>query len=229
VIDPAMHGACCRRWRLNLKSLDGGTVAGGDPRVCAGVHSAGEAGRGEAKAWAARFNPLFPSASGAVNRESAQLWFTAVAGDRRQGMSHLAKSTTQEDQLYTADFAESAGQRRWTMDQRKAYFAFINHAQANYKGGASSGSFWRASGRMRIKTCTDEEVKAARRGAEGRSDCAGVKETRRGSSCGLGDVGSAVGDSGRDARVELLRREGGVERRSARRVIVLRARGARRA
>jgi len=56
-----------------------------------------------AKAVAARFNPLFSSASGAVNREAAQLLvYLQSPGIVAKGMSQLAKIDYAEDQLYTA-------------------------------------------------------------------------------------------------------------------------------
>jgi putative heme-binding domain-containing protein len=58
--------------------------------------------------------------------------------------------------LILRNLPASAG---WTLDQRKAYFAWINHATANYKGGASFRKFLARIKEDAQKTLTDEEVK----------------------------------------------------------------------
>src|SRR5207248_2679452 len=59
-----------------------------------------------------------------------------------------------------------------------SYFAFINHAQANYKGGASFRKFLARIREDALKTCTDEEVKQLDAVLKGEATVAAVKETK---------------------------------------------------
>jgi putative heme-binding domain-containing protein len=135
-----------------------------------------------ARAVAERFDPLFPSpsASPAVNREVAQLLvYVESPGIVGKCLNQLGHATTQEDQLYYCmilrNLPASAG---WTLDQRKAYFSFINHAQNNYKGGASFKKFLTRFREDATKTLSEQELKQLDSVLKGDASLAVVKELK---------------------------------------------------
>jgi putative heme-binding domain-containing protein len=162
VSDPATQGKVIEALnRLNLKSLS-------EEQLLEAVRAYGLAfirlGKPDdvtAKAVAARFDPLFPSASPTVNREVGQLLvYLQSPGVIGKCLNLLAKSTTQEDQLWYGlilrNLPASAG---WTIEQRKAYFAFLNHANT-YTGGASFKKFLARIREDAQKTLAPQETAA---------------------------------------------------------------------
>ncbi|HSI35496.1 MAG TPA: c-type cytochrome, partial [Tepidisphaeraceae bacterium] len=106
---------------------------------------------------AARIDAIFPSPSPAVNREAVQL--LAYLGSQSvitKGLALMSKATTQEDQFHYA-FVLRNVPAGWTLDQRKAYFAWVNHATANYKGGNSFKKFLARMKDDAAKSLTDQE------------------------------------------------------------------------
>lgn len=114
-----------------------------------------------ARSISARFEALFPSPSSTVNRELAQLLvYLRSPGIVDKCMAQLARADTQEDQLhYVLVLRNLPADAGWTTDSRKAYFSWINHATAHYKGGASFRKFLARIREDAIKTLTDEERK----------------------------------------------------------------------
>lgn len=113
-----------------------------------------------AKAVTARIAPLFPYISTSINREASQLLvYLKANGIVQSCMEQLAQATTQEDQLHYVLVLRNLPASHWTLAQRQAYFSWINHALAHYKGGASFRKFLARIQDDAMKTLTDEERK----------------------------------------------------------------------
>jgi putative heme-binding domain-containing protein len=95
----------------------------------------------QAAALIKRLDPLFPSPSTPMNRELSQLLAYLNAGSFvGKAVPLLAKAPTQEDQLHYALCLRLVSDG-WTMEQRKAYFAWLEYAERNYRGGNSFRRF----------------------------------------------------------------------------------------
>ena len=181
ILDPTLQPKILEALgRLNLKSLSEEQFLEAVRAYDLAFIRLGKPDAQTAKALATKFDPFFPSASGAVNREVSKLLvYLHSPGIIDKAMSQLAKSTTQEDQLYYClilrNLPDSAG---WTMDQRKAYFSFINHALANYKGGASFKKFLIRIREDAEKTLTADEAKQLEQVIKGDTSVALVKQTK---------------------------------------------------
>jgi len=66
----------------------------------------------------------------------------------------------------------------WTLDQRKAYFGWINHAATNYKGGASFKKFLTRIKEDAAKSLTAEEKTALDTVLKGDATAVAVKTTK---------------------------------------------------
>lgn len=164
--------------RLNLKSLSEEQLLEAIRAYDLAFIRLGKPDAATARAVAARFDPLFPSASTPVNRELSQLLvYLQSPGIVAKCMAQLAKSTTQEDQLHYALVVRNL-KDGWTADQRKAYFSWINLAMANYKGGASFKKFLARIQQDAIATLTDDEKKILDPILKGDASVAAVKETK---------------------------------------------------
>ncbi|HEY7119617.1 MAG TPA: c-type cytochrome [Tepidisphaeraceae bacterium] len=181
ILDPALQPKIIEGLnRLNLKSLTEEQLLEATRAYGLAFIRLGKPDAATAKAIAARFDPLFPSQSIFVNREVAQLLvYLQSPGIISKCMEQLAKSQTQEDQLYYClilrNLPASTG---WTLEQRRAYFSFINFAQANYKGGASFRKFLSRIREDATKTLSDEELKRLDDVLKGETAVALVKDTK---------------------------------------------------
>ena len=94
-----------------------------------------------ARTVADRVDAMYPHPNPLVMRELANLLVylkhPAVVG---KTLAWLNTARTQEDQLHAA-LVLRVMDTGWTLEQRKAYFSFLAHAQKNYKGGASFKKF----------------------------------------------------------------------------------------
>jgi putative heme-binding domain-containing protein len=181
VLDPSLQPKILEALnRLNLKSLTEEQFLEATRAYALAFIRLGKPTPEMAKEVAAKFDPFFPSQSTPVNREVSQLLvYLQSPGIIQKGMAQLAKSTTQEDQLYYClilrGLPDSAG---WTLDQRKAYFSFINFAMNNYKGGASFKKFLTRIREDAEKTLTPEEHKQLEQVIKGDVSVAAVKQTK---------------------------------------------------
>ena len=104
-----------------------------------------------------RFDAFYPAQSTPVNREVSQLLtYLQSPGVIGKSMDLLAKSRSQEDQLHYV-FVLRNMRSGWTMDQRKAYFSWLAHAERNYTGGASFKRFLIRIREDALKTLGDDE------------------------------------------------------------------------
>ncbi|PQO43292.1 c-type cytochrome [Blastopirellula marina] len=89
----------------------------------------------------ATINPLFPAQSEKLNRELFNLLvYLEAPGIVDRGMQQLFAGQTQQEQMFYAFVLRNA-EKGWTMDQRKAYFSWMNLAQSKYRGGNSFQKF----------------------------------------------------------------------------------------
>ncbi len=106
--------------------------------------------------YAAKFEPLFPSASRELNAELAPLlvYFEAPHAATKL-VTHLSAAPTQEEQL---DIARSLRMLRhgWSLAQRQMYFNWFLKA-ANFRGGASLAGFLRDMKADAVATLNDQE------------------------------------------------------------------------
>ncbi len=89
----------------------------------------------------AHVDPLFPAGSDLVNRELCRLLVYLESPrviDRSLGL--LKSAQTQQDQMFYV-FTLRNLRDGWTSGQRRAYFSWLNLAEANYAGGASFRRF----------------------------------------------------------------------------------------
>jgi putative heme-binding domain-containing protein len=73
---------------------------------------------------------------------------------------------------------EAPASTGWTLDQRRAYFSFINHAQNTYKGGASFRKFLARIREDAMKTLSPEELTQLDAVLKGEASVTVVKETK---------------------------------------------------
>ena len=89
-----------------------------------------------------RLDPILPAHDAQLNRELSALLVYLDAPDAVSKTVALLKSSpTQEEQIWFAYVLRTA-ESGWTMDQRKAFFAWFQRA-AEYKGGHSFGIYLR--------------------------------------------------------------------------------------
>ncbi len=94
-----------------------------------------------AKTVAARLAPLFPHQSELVNRElAALLVYLESPAVVEPAMKLLASGQTQEDQLHYALVLRNVT-HLLNVEQRRAYFGWLNLAEGSYRGGASFKKF----------------------------------------------------------------------------------------
>ena len=104
--------------------------------------------------------PLFPAQSEPVNRELCSLLvFVEAPGVIERAMRLLQAAQTQEDQFYYV-FVLRNLRDDWSIDQRRAWFSWLNLAEQRYHGGASFQKFVQQVRRDAAETLT-AEVKAA--------------------------------------------------------------------
>jgi putative heme-binding domain-containing protein len=90
----------------------------------------------------AKTNQLFPTGSPNVDRELSQLLIYLEAPQiARRCLERLTKASTQEEAIHYA-FALRALKGDWSLDDRKAYFAWFNDS-AQLRGGHSFAGFLR--------------------------------------------------------------------------------------
>lgn len=91
----------------------------------------------------ARLSPLFPGQSEWVNRELCSLLvYLNDSTVVHRAMKLLKTAQTQQDQMYYVFVLRNTGVG-WTLDERKAYFSWLNLAENKYQGGASFKKFIR--------------------------------------------------------------------------------------
>ena len=89
----------------------------------------------------ARIDPLVPAQSEFVNRELTKLLvYLEAPSVIEKTLARLATSQTQQDQMFYI-FVLRTLDKHWTTEQRKAFFSWINHAEAHGRGGNSFGKF----------------------------------------------------------------------------------------
>jgi len=89
----------------------------------------------------AALEPLYPQGSEFVNRELCQvLSYLEAPTVLEKSLKLLSESTTQQDQMFYA-FALRNVQPGWSLDQRRAFYGWLNLAEEKYKGGASFVKF----------------------------------------------------------------------------------------
>ncbi|MBI1902647.1 MAG: c-type cytochrome [Planctomycetes bacterium] len=125
-------------------------------------------------------NPLFPNQSEQVSRELCQvLVYLEAPGVIGRGMEMLRAAQTQQDQLFYVFVLRNLG-RGWSLDERRAYFSWLNLAESKYQGGASFKKFIQRIREDALKGATDDERAALREILEGREKFEVVKlETTR--------------------------------------------------
>lgn len=125
-----------------------------------------------------RLDPLFPAQSNFVNRELCQmltyLESPTVVG---KAMTLLSNARTQEDQLHYAFVLRNAS-KGWTLDQRKAYFSWLNLASQKYNGGASFKNFLKKIREDAILTLSADEKTTLADVISGAANVQVVKETK---------------------------------------------------
>ena len=133
-----------------------------------------------AKAVAARLGPLFPSGSEFVNRELTKvLVYVDAPGIVERAMSQLQASQTQQDQMFYI-FVLRTARHDWTVPLRRAYFGWINLADAKYVGGASFKNFLKKIRSDAVETLSDNEKTALKDVLEGHNQSQAVRlETTR--------------------------------------------------
>jgi putative heme-binding domain-containing protein len=128
----------------------------------------------------ARLSPLFPAQSTWVNRELCNVLVylddPSVIG---RAMKLLQSARTQQDQMFYV-FVLRNLRTGWTLDQRKAYFSWLNLAEAKYQGGASFKKFVQRIRQDAEATLSDQEKVALKDILQGRGSVAAVQhETTR--------------------------------------------------
>ena len=135
-----------------------------------------------AQATTDRLEKLYPSDTFFINRELSRL-LVYLESPRviATSLDQLTKGRTQEEQIHFALVLRLV-KTGWTLDHRKTYFRWFNHAAKSYRGGAgvvnepskSLRIFKQVFGQMRsaaISTLTSEE-KTALKGILGGGDAA---------------------------------------------------------
>jgi putative heme-binding domain-containing protein len=99
----------------------------------------------------------YPAPTFNVNRELVQLLaYLDCAQVVAPTMKLLAAAKTQEEQLHYV-LALRVVKKGWTLDQRKAYFTWMNLAETKYIGGHSFKNFIKRIREDAVKTLTPEE------------------------------------------------------------------------
>ena len=130
------------------------------------------------QAIAAKFDAIFPSPSNNVNRDAVQLLtYLGSPNVISKSMALMTNAPTQEEQFHYA-FVLRNMPAGWTLDQRKAYFGWINHAATNYKGGASFKKFLTRIKEDAAKSLTAEEKTALDTVLKGDATAVAVKTTK---------------------------------------------------
>jgi putative heme-binding domain-containing protein len=107
----------------------------------------------------ARLEPLFPARSREENAELCQLLvYLQAPSVVSKTLALLAAAPTQEEQIEYVRALRNL-KAGWTLEQRKAYFAWFVKA-ANYKGGNSLRGFFRIMKDDAVNTLTPEEKAA---------------------------------------------------------------------
>jgi putative heme-binding domain-containing protein len=107
-----------------------------------------------------KFDALFPSTDKFVNRELSRLLaYLDAPGLIDKCMTQLQKAATQEDQLWYV-FVLRNRKDRWTLDQRKAWFSWVNLADEKYHGGSSFKNYLKHFRTEAENTLTPDEKTA---------------------------------------------------------------------
>ncbi len=133
-----------------------------------------------APAVVSKLSPLFPHQSEWVSRELANVLIylndTTVVP---RAMKLLKSAQTQEDQMFYV-FVLRNMKDGWTPEQRKAFFSWMNLAEAKYRGGASFKKFVQRIRQDAVATLSAKEKAALKEVIEGRQNVEVVKlETTR--------------------------------------------------
>ncbi len=106
-----------------------------------------------------RFDSVLPTGNESHNRELFQLcvWLKAPTAPAK-GLDLIAGAKTQEDQLHYA-FVLRNVKEGWKIEQRKAFFQWLNKAAREYKGGNSFQGFIRHIRTEAAATLTEKERK----------------------------------------------------------------------
>lgn len=127
--------------RLNLKSISEEQLVEALRAYQLCVIRLGRPDDATSLALAERLAAVLPHASPVVNRELATLMvYLKHPKVVEKCLAQLAASKVQEDQFHYAMVLRLVDQG-WTLDQRKAYFSFLAHAEQNYKGGSNLPRF----------------------------------------------------------------------------------------
>ena len=110
-----------------------------------------------------KFEKLYPSPDIFVNHELSRLLVylkspTVVT----KSMALLAAGNTQEEQLWYAFILRNV-KDGWTLDQRKAYFSWLNYAAKHYHGGSSFQNYLKHFRTEAESTLTPDEKTALKR------------------------------------------------------------------
>jgi putative heme-binding domain-containing protein len=139
-------------------------------------------GKNEAKTQAvvAKLSPLFPAQSEWVSRELCNvLVYLEDLTVIPRAMKQLKAAHTQEDQMFYVFVLRNLA-RGWTLDQRKAYFSWLNLAEAKYYGGASFKKFVQRIRLDAVEKLSKEDREALKEVIAGKQNVEVVKlETTR--------------------------------------------------
>ena len=138
-----------------------------------------------------RLDPFFPNLSEPINRELCRLLiYLQAPGVVERSLERLRIAQTQGNQMFYV-FALSDLKNGWRLDQRKAFFSWLNLAEEKYRSGANEldrpeldGRFTRLIQRYRqrvVDQLNDEEMLALSDVIEGRenTDVVDLEATRR--------------------------------------------------
>jgi putative heme-binding domain-containing protein len=128
----------------------------------------------------AKLSPLFPAQSEWVNRELLNvLVYLEAPNVIERAMKLLKTAQTQEDQMFYV-FVLRNLKNGWKREQRKAYFSWLNLAEAKYSGGASFKRFVQRIRQDAVAKLDAKDKTALKEVIEGRQNVAVVKlETTR--------------------------------------------------
>src|SRR5262249_20827332 len=125
-------------------------------------------------------NPLLPAQSEWVNRELCNvLVYLEAPNVIPRAMKLLKAARTQEDQMFYV-FVLRNLKAGWKPDERKAYFSWLNLADAKYNGGASLKKLVQRIGKDAVEKLDAKQKEALKEVLEGKKNVEVVKlETTR--------------------------------------------------
>ncbi|MEX0939579.1 MAG: c-type cytochrome [Pirellulales bacterium] len=127
-----------------------------------------------------KLNPLYPGESLLVNRELCRmLVYLEAPAVIERSLQMLQDARTQQDQMFYVFVLRNLSEG-WTLDQRRAFFSWLNLAEEKYQGGNSFTKFVQQIRRDALETMPDEQRQALEEVIEGRSSVEVVQlETTR--------------------------------------------------